>query len=98
MLLLLGKYVERIKREKMRGRDRDASIERPSWGFGNSRVPSRQEVAFDDYAGGGRTSRSQSRAPSRFVYPVMYIIILSIQLMYFVLGLPAGQTFMLPQD
>ena len=62
-----GKYVERIKRDKMRGRDRDrdASIERPSWGFGNSRVPSRQEVAFDDYAGGGRTSRSQSRVPSR---------------------------------
>ena len=59
-----SKYVERIKKEKMRGRDRsrDASLERPSWGFGNSRVPSRQEVRE---GGGGRTSRAHSRAASR---------------------------------
>ena len=59
-----SKYVERIKKDKMRGRDRsrDASLERPSWGFGNSRVPSRQEVGEEL---GGRTSRAHSRAASR---------------------------------
>ena len=55
-----NKYVERLKRNRMRGRD--TSVERPSWGFGNSRVPSRQDVSEDII---GPTRRTHSRAPSR---------------------------------
>ena len=47
------KYLENI----MRGRD--SSQERPSWGFGNSRVPSRSDVRERD------SSRNNSRAGSR---------------------------------
>ena len=54
-----NKYVERISRANMRHSERDSSMERPSWGFGNSRVPSRQEV--------GRSYQSTSQPPSRYI-------------------------------
>ena len=46
-----------------RSREREASLERGGgWGFGSSRVPSRQEVTGDtEPEFGGRTSRSQDR-------------------------------------
>ena len=44
-----------------RSREREASLERGGgWGFGSSRVPSRQEVG-EEAEYGGRTSRSQDR-------------------------------------
>jgi len=52
----------KLDRKSMEMRGKSPSPERPSWGFGNSRVPSRQEVR-DEYE--GRTSRNRSRAPSR---------------------------------
>ena len=54
------KYLENITK-RMRGRD--SSQERPSWGFGNSRVPSRSDVRERDSS--RNNSRNNSRAPSR---------------------------------
>ena len=55
------KYLENITK-RMRGRD--SSQERPSWGFGNSRVPSR--VERESSRNNSRSnSRNNSRAPSR---------------------------------
>ena len=68
------KYIEsddEIKTSTMGSRTprrRDASPERPSWGFGNSRVPSRQDMGheYNDYGALYERSPSRnSRAPSR---------------------------------
>lgn len=56
----------------MKKPSRDGSPDRPSWGFGNSRIPSRQEVGYDYNDSGplyersvSRNSKLPSRAPSR---------------------------------
>ena len=61
------KYIEELTKS-MRGRSprrtRSPSLERPSWGFGNSRVPSRQDLFLDNDRAPSR-ARSQSRARSK---------------------------------
>ena len=61
------KYLEELSKS-MRGRSprrtRSPSLERPSWGFGNSRVPSRQDVYLDNERAPSR-ARSHSRARSK---------------------------------